>query len=64
MPATWAPPLRAAWWLLVAGAAGAFRMAERRGEIRRNPLIVLGSALPFVMFAAGVGARSQWGSWH
>ncbi len=64
VPATWSPPLRAAWWLLVAATASAFRLAERRAGIRRNPLIVLGSTVPFVAFAAGAGVSAEWAAWH
>ncbi|MGI9017629.1 MAG: hypothetical protein ACR2HR_11105 [Euzebya sp.] len=64
VPATWHPSARAAWWLLVAGAAGAFRLAERRAGIRRNPLIVLGSTVPFLAFAVGAGLSAEWAAWH
>lgn len=64
VPSTWAPLPRAGWWVVVAAAAVAFRLAERRAGVRRNPLIILGSTIPFAAFAIGVAVEAPWAAWH
>lgn len=64
VPLAWPPYLRVAWWLAVAGAALAFRLSLRRLGIRQRPWIVVVSVLPFVVFAAGIAAGSEWSTWH
>ncbi len=66
VPLGWPTGLRALWWLIVAAAAAGFRVAERRGGIRRRgyPLWLAVSAGPFAAFAAGVAAGAPWAAWH
>lgn len=60
----WPQPLRVLWWLAVAGAALGYRVALHRLGFRQRGFIVVVSVLPFVVFAAGVAAGTDWATWH
>jgi hypothetical protein len=64
VPLAWPQPLRVAWWLAVAGAAGLFHRALRRAGIRRRPVMGVITVVPFLVFAAGVAAGVDWATWH
>lgn len=63
-PIAWPPWLRVVWWLAVAAASGAYRWAERQAGLRRGPVVVALSVVPFVVFAYGVGTGAGWATWH
>lgn len=63
-PIAWPQPVRVVWWLTVAGAALAFRVALHRLGFRQRRLIVLLSVGPFVVFAAGIAIGADWATWH
>lgn len=63
-PIAWPQPVRVLWWLGVAGAAAAFRVALHRLGFRQRRLVVLFSVGPFVVFAAGVAIGADWATWH
>jgi hypothetical protein len=63
-PAAWPPLGRGLWWVAVTAAAISYRVAERRASVRRHPIIVLGSTLPFAIFALGAAAGAEWTAWH
>lgn len=64
VPLSWPPWARVLWWLAVAGAALAYRLAERRAGIRRRLLTVALTPLPFAVFAVGIALGAQWATWH
>lgn len=64
VPLAWPQAARVVWWLAVAGAAAAFRHAERRAGIRRHPLLIAASVVPFVVFAVGIAAGASFSTWH
>lgn len=63
-PIAWPQPARVAWWLGVAGAALAFRVALQRLGFRQRKVVVLLSVGPFVVFAAGIAIGADWATWH
>lgn len=63
-PLGWPQPVRVAWWLAVASAAGAFRFFLHRLGLRQRPWVVAVSVLPFVIFAGGIAAGAWWATWH
>lgn len=63
-PLSWPQAGRVAWWLLVAAAAGAFRYGEWRAGIRRSPVIIGLSVIPFVIFAVGIALGASFSTWH
>lgn len=63
-PIAWPQPARVVWWLGVAGAALAFRVALQRLGFRQRKLVVLLSVGPFVAFAVGVAIGADWATWH
>lgn len=64
VPLAWPQPLRALWWLAVAGAALGFRVALHRLGFRQRRAVVVASVVPFVVFAAGIAAGADWATWH
>jgi hypothetical protein len=64
LPLAWPQAARVAWWCAVAAAAGAFRLAMLRLGIRQHPVVIVGSVLPFVVFAGGIAAGASWSTWH
>lgn len=64
VPPTWPPAGRVLWWLGVAAAAGGYRLAERRAGIRRHPIVVVLTVLPFVAFAYGAATDAGWAAFH
>jgi hypothetical protein len=63
-PPAWPPVLRILWWALVAAAAAAYRLAERRAGVRRHWLYPVVSALPFGVFSLGIAVGAEWAAWH
>jgi hypothetical protein len=64
VPIAWPSGLRVLWWMAVAAAAGLFRLGLHRLGIRQRPIVVAGSVLPFLAFAAGIAADADWATWH
>jgi len=64
VPLAWPQPVRVVWWLGVAGAAAAFRLALSRAGFRQRRTVTLLSVGPFLLFAFGVATGSEWATWH
>ncbi len=64
VPLAWPQPLRVAWWLAVAAGAAAFRWSLHRLGLRPNPVVTVGTVVPFLAFAAGIGVGADWATWH
>lgn len=64
VPLAWPQAARVVWWLFVAAAAGLFRYGEYRVGIRRNPVVVAASVVPFVIFAIGIAFGASFSTWH
>ncbi|MBI2169124.1 MAG: hypothetical protein HYU28_06430 [Actinobacteria bacterium] len=64
VPLAWPQAARVVWWLIVASAAVAFRYAERQAGIRRHPIIIGASVIPFAVFAVGVALGAGFSTWH
>lgn len=64
VPLGWPQAARVVWWLTVAAAAATFRYAERTAGIRRNPILIVASVLPFVIFAIGIALGASFSTWH
>lgn len=64
VPLAWPQPVRVAWWLVVAGAAGAYRSALGRAGFPQRRTVSVLSVVPFVVFAFGVATGSDWATWH
>lgn len=64
IPLAWPQPLRVLWWLVIAGAAGGYRiLLAEAGFSPRRPVTVLLVA-PFLVFAAGIATGAGWATWH
>lgn len=63
-PLAWPQPARVVWWLAVAGAMVAFRVLLGRAGLPQRRLVVVISAAPFVIFAAGIAVGAEWSTWH
>lgn len=63
-PLAWPQAARVVWWLAVAAAAGVYRYGEWRAGIRRSPIIIGLSVVPFVIFAAGIASGASFSTWH
>ncbi|MGH9039975.1 MAG: hypothetical protein ACRDZ3_07080 [Acidimicrobiia bacterium] len=63
-PLAWPQPARVAWWLVVAGAAAAFRLLLGRAGIPQRRFVLVVSVAPFLVFAAGVAVGADWATWH
>lgn len=63
-PIAWPQAVRVLWWLAVAAAAAAFRYGERRVGIRRSPLTIAASVVPFIVFAVGIAFGASFSTWH
>lgn len=63
-PLAWPQAARVVWWLAVAAAAGAYRYGEWRAGIRRSPIIIGLSVVPFVIFAVGIASGASFSTWH
>jgi hypothetical protein len=64
VPLAWPQPLRVAWWLAVAAGAGGFRWSLHRIGLRPSRVVAVGTVVPFLAFAAGIGAGADWATWH
>lgn len=64
VPLAWPQAVRVLWWTLVTLAAAGFRYAEYRAGIRRHPLIVIGSTVPFAVFSIGIAFGASFSTWH
>lgn len=64
VPLAWPQGLRVVWWLVVAGAAGAYRLLLARAGFRQRRFVVVLTVVPFLVFAAGVAAGAPWATWH
>lgn len=64
VPLAWPQPVRVAWWLVVASAAGAYRSALGRAGFPQRRTVTALSVVPFVVFAFGVATGSEWATWH
>ena len=64
VPLAWPQPVRVVWWLLIAAAAGGYRIfLGRAGFPQRRAATVL-TVVPFALFATGVAAGTGWTTWH
>lgn len=63
-PLAWPQPARAAFWALVAVAAGGFRWGLHRLDLPQHPLPVVLTVAPFALFALGVATGSSFTTWH
>lgn len=64
VPIGWPQAVRVVWWLVVAAAALAFRVALSRLGFRQRPVVVVLSVAPFVVFAVGIAFGAPWSTWH
>lgn len=64
IPVAWPPTLRVGWWLLVAAAAGAYRLLLAGAGLPQSRWVTLASVVPFVVFASGIAAGAGWATWH
>ena len=64
VPATWARPARASWWLAVASAVGLYRLCLHRLGLRPNRVVTAVTLAPFLVFAVGIAIGSEWTAWH
>lgn len=64
LPLGWPVPLRVAWWLVVAAAAGAFHLSLWRAGIRHSRLIAWLTVAMFAGFAVGIAVGAEWATWH
>ena len=58
---TWA---RVAWWLIAAAGALIVTRGLARANGRRGWVVSVVVTAPFVGFAAGVAAGTEWSAWH
>lgn len=63
-PLAWPQPVRVAWWLMVAAAMLVFRVLLGRAGFPQRRFVVVVSAAPFVIFAAGIAFGADWATWH
>ncbi len=63
-PLAWPQPLRVAWWLAVAAGAAGFRWSLHRIGLRPSRIVTVCTVVPFLAFAAGIGAGADWATWH
>ena len=64
VPLAWPQPLRVAWWLVAAAGAAGFRWSLHRIGLRPNRVVTVCIVVPFLAFAAGIGAGADWATWH
>jgi hypothetical protein len=64
VPLAWPQPLRVAWWLAVAAGAAGFRWSLHRIGLRPSRVVTVGTVVPFLAFAAGIGTGADWATWH
>lgn len=64
VPLAWPQPARVVWWLVIAAAAGAYRFLLSRAGVPLRRAVTVLTVAPFVLFAAGVAAGSEWTTWH
>lgn len=64
LPVTWPTPARVVWWLLVAGAAGAFHVGVTRSGHGIHPIVGWLTVAMFVAFAVGIAFGAEWATWH
>lgn len=63
-PLAWPRWARMAWWLLVAGAAGAFHVALASCAQRPRPVLAALTVAAFASFGIGAGLGAEWATWH
>ena len=64
-PAAWPDPLRVAWWLAVAAAAGGYRVfADLIANRAPRWALAAVSAAPFAIFAFGIAFGSSWATYY
>jgi hypothetical protein len=64
VPLAWPRSLRVVWWLTVAAAVFGFRWSLGRLGLRPNRVVTVLTVAPFVAFALGIAAGSDWSTWH
>lgn len=64
IPLAWPAPVRVVWWLLVAGAAGAFHVGVARSGHGTHPVVAWATVAMFVAFAVGIAVGAEWAAWH
>lgn len=64
VPLAWPPVARVVWWLVVAAAALAYRLALARIGLRPNSVVTGLLVAPFVAFALGIAVGAEWATWH
>lgn len=64
VPLAWPAPARVVWWLLVAGAAGAFHVGVARSRHGGRPIVGWLTVAMFVAFAVGIALGAEWATWH
>lgn len=64
VPIAWPRLVRVGWWLVVAAAAGGYRVLLARAGLPQSPWVTAASMAPFVLFAAGIAAGAEWATWH
>lgn len=62
-PLAWPAPVRALWWLLVAGAAAGYHRGLALAG-RPRPVLAVLTVGAFVAFAAGIATGASWATWH
>jgi len=63
VPLAWPQPMRVAWWLAVAAAAG-FRWSLGQVGMHPNRAVTVLTVGPFVAFAVGIGTGADCATWH
>lgn len=64
VPLAWPPPARVAWWVAVAGAAGAYRWFLARAGVPQRRAVTVVTVAPFLVFATGIALGADWATWH
>lgn len=64
VPLAWPQPVRVLWWVLIAGAAGGYRVFLGRAGFPQRRAVTVLLVLPFLLFAAGVATGADWATWH